>query len=251
MRPGPELRRSRGDRALALPRGAPFRPPAANRRSPDTPGCAPPIALGSRFAETPALEGWAGADVDVRFADDTPIPEVAGHLEGKNIVFGKFHLLEGLDVDVTEANNKVSIPKARIDIAAGIANLNDVVIDVKAMRLVHAAVDCHDVSFSALMRELGNSQHPHVEWDLRDVRSADISGPLVPMKLDGEIVAKTDNFIVYDNPVDGSLAPPRHRRDLGAGEHAPSHHRRGAAIPGHPRGHAAQRARRDDGEPRL
>jgi translocation and assembly module TamB len=170
-----------------------------------------PIALGSRFASTPPLEGWAGADVDVRFADDTPIPEISGHLEGKNIVFGKFHLLEGLDVDVTEAKDKVTIPKARIDIASGVANLTDVVLDLKAMRLVHAAVDCHDVSFAALMRELGNSQHPHVEWGLRDVRVADLSGPLVPMKLDGDVVARTEGFVVYDAPVD----EPTHQRVIG------------------------------------
>ena len=64
------------------------------------------------------------------------------------------------------------------------------------------------MSFTSLMRDLGVSKHPHVTWDIDTVRATNLKGTIEPLQIDGDLMAKTANFAVFDAAVDD---PAKHR----------------------------------------
>jgi hypothetical protein len=70
----------------------------------------------------------------------------------------------------------------------------------KGGRLEHTRLDATGVDFTALMRDLGVHPNSWVGWDLREVHAQGISGTFAPLKIDGDLTAKTYTFGVYDRP---------------------------------------------------
>ena len=170
-----------------------------------------PVGIASRFADLPRVSGWIGADVDVRYAEDTPIPEVSGRIEAHDAFISHFHLVEALEGDVTVKAGLITSSRLAVNIAQGVAILSDVAIDLKAMALTHVRLDAHDISFASIIAELGINHHPHVGWNLRELHIADFKGTFSPLKLDGELIAHTTDFNVFDNPTDD----PARKRVIG------------------------------------
>jgi len=162
-----------------------------------------PLALLDRFAGAPEVDGWVSVDADLHYAPGAPIPDVIGHLEAEGISIGRYHFARTIKSDFSVKQGVVTSALTRIQIADGVADIRDIEVRPLAKGIpLKANIDVRDVNFTSLMRDLGVSQSPHVTWDLKEVHATGIHGTLDNLKLDGDFVAHTTNFAVYDAPVD-------------------------------------------------
>jgi translocation and assembly module TamB len=179
-----------------------------------------PIGLAGRFIALPKTDGWVGADLEVRYAEDTVLPDLEGHVEAHGIQLERYRFAHEVQADVHLQKSVLTIPHATIGIADGVATFTDLTLEPLAKGApMKTKVDVVHASFTTLMSDLGVSDHAHVTWDLREVHAPVLSGTLVPLHLDGDFVAQTGNFLVFDRAVDD----PARQRIIGikdAGIHA-------------------------------
>ncbi|HEY3594435.1 MAG TPA: translocation/assembly module TamB domain-containing protein, partial [Polyangiaceae bacterium] len=92
--------------------------------------------------------------------------------------------------------------------AIGFADGNLVLHDLeveplkKGVPIRMSAMDGNNVSFAALMRDLGVTPHAHVQWFFRTTRVGAIDGGLSPLHLDADFTSHTADFEVFDRAVD-------------------------------------------------
>jgi translocation and assembly module TamB len=161
-----------------------------------------PIALAERAVALPETDGWVGIDLDVRYAHDTILPDLDGTIEAHDVRLGKYSFAHELRSDLSVRRNIVSSPRTTLRFAGGTVVLSDSVVDPlgKGGRLERTRLDATGVDFTALMRDLGVHPNSWVGWDLREVHAQGISGTFAPLKIDGDLTAKTYAFGVYDRP---------------------------------------------------
>ncbi len=171
-----------------------------------------PVRLAERAASLPETDGWIGVDTDIRYAEDTAIPELDGHLEAHDVKLMQYHFAKELQADLQVRKNVVRASKITVGIADGLATLTEVQVEPLAKGIpLKAKLDVSSVSFAALMRDLGISQHAHVAWDVRELHIPSFKGTIVPLHLDGDMTGHTANFVVADRAIDD----PAHERILG------------------------------------
>ena len=162
-----------------------------------------PLPLINRIPETPHLEGWVGFSADLSFQNTAALPEATGHVEAHDVRVTKFKVLQEVQADFVAHNNAVTSDKVHIRIADGNATLSDLKVEPLAKGIpVHAKLDIVGASFFRMLQDFSVARHPHVTWDFKEIRSPLISGFCDPLKLDGDIFAKTENFGVYSDGVD-------------------------------------------------
>jgi translocation and assembly module TamB len=171
-----------------------------------------PVQLAERAARLPETDGWIGFEADVRYAEDTTIPELDGHFEAHDIRLAQYHFAQEIQADLNIHKDVIRAPKLMVRISDGVANLTDVQVEPLARGVpLKAKLDITDVSFASLMRDLGVSPHPHVAWDIKELHSPSFHGTIVPLHLDAELTGRTANFVVADRAIDD----PSHQRILG------------------------------------
>jgi translocation and assembly module TamB len=163
-----------------------------------------PIALAKRFARLPDTGGWIGVDAEVRYADDTLLPDVSGTIEAHELQLDQYMLAHELTSELTIRRNVINSPKTTLHFAGGTLVLSDTVVDPLAHggRLQHTRLDASGVDFTALMRDLGVHPNSWVGWELREIHAPSIAGSFAPLKIDGDFTAKTYSFGVYDRPAE-------------------------------------------------
>ncbi|MGD0675929.1 MAG: translocation/assembly module TamB domain-containing protein [Polyangiaceae bacterium] len=163
-----------------------------------------PIGLVERAAALPETDGWVGADVDVRYGVDTILPDLSGRLEAHDVRLGQYAFAEELHSAFSVHRNVLESPQTTIRLAGGLVTLSDTVIDPLAQgaRLEHTRLDAANVDFTALLRALGVHPHSWVGWDIREIHVPGLSGTFAPLKLDGELSARTYSFGIYDRPAE-------------------------------------------------
>jgi translocation and assembly module TamB len=163
-----------------------------------------PIGLAERAARLPETDGWVGLDADVRYAQDTVIPEMTGTLEAHGVRLDQYAFAQELTSQVSIRGGVITSPKTVVHLGRGTATLLDTVIAplAKGVRLEHTHLESANVDFTALLRDLGVHPSSWVGWDIREVHGPVFSGTLVPLKIDGDITAKTYTFGVYDRPAE-------------------------------------------------
>jgi translocation and assembly module TamB len=171
-----------------------------------------PLRLAERIASLPETDGWVGLDTDVRYAEDTTIPELDGHFEAHDVRLMQYHFAKELQADVAVHNDVIRAPKITVAIADGLATITDAQVEPLAKGVpLKARLDVAGVSFTALMRDLGISQHAHVAWDVKELHLPQFKGTIVPLHLDADMTGHTANFLVADRPV----ADPARERLIG------------------------------------
>lgn len=162
-----------------------------------------PVGLAERAAALPETDGWVGVDVDVRFAEDTTIPDVSGHLEAHDIRLDRYNFAREIQSDLLIRRNVVTSPRTTVAIADGLAVFTDTVVEplTKGGFLKKTRLDISNVNFTTLMHDLGIHPKSHVSWDLKEVHVPMLSGTFAPLHLDGDFTAHTTNFAIYDKPV--------------------------------------------------
>ncbi len=162
-----------------------------------------PVEIAKRFVAFPDMDGWMGGDVDIRYARDTVLPDVSGHVEAHDIKLERYRFAQSFDGDVNLHENVISIPHATLGIADGIATFKDLTIEPLTKGIpMKTRVDVAHSSFTTLMKSLGVSDHAHVSWDLREVHAPQLVGTIVPLHIDGDFTAQTGNFLVFDRATD-------------------------------------------------
>jgi translocation and assembly module TamB len=163
-----------------------------------------PIALAERAAKLPETDGWVGVDADVRYAEDTIVPEVTGTVEAHDVRLDQYAFAQDLTSEVSIRGNVITSPRTTIRLGNGTVTLLDTVVAplAKGVRLEHTHIESSNVDFTALLRNLGVHPNSWVGWDLRELHGPVFSGTMVPLKIDGDITAKTYTFGVYDRPAE-------------------------------------------------
>ena len=70
-----------------------------------------PVALAERAASLPETDGWVGVDVDVRYGDDTILPDLGGTLEAHDIRLAQYSFAQELHSQLTVRRNVVVEPR--------------------------------------------------------------------------------------------------------------------------------------------
>ncbi|MDP9150002.1 MAG: translocation/assembly module TamB domain-containing protein [Myxococcota bacterium] len=163
-----------------------------------------PIALAERAALLPETDGWIGIDADVRYGPESVLPEVSGTIEAHDVRLGQYAFAEELRSELTVRRDVVRSPRTTIRLANGTVVLSDTMVEplAKGIRLESTHLDASNVDFTALLRALGVHPSSWVAWDLRELHGPILSGTLAPLKIDGDMTAKTYAFGVYDRPAE-------------------------------------------------
>jgi translocation and assembly module TamB len=171
-----------------------------------------PLGLVERAVSVPETDGWLGIDGDVRYSDQSILPEVTAHFEAHDLKLEKYRFAQEIQSDLVVHENIVTSPKTVVRIADGVATLTDVEVRPLEKGIpLRTRLDVSKVSFFGLMRDLGISPHPHVWWDIDELHVPSFKGTLDPLRLDADFTGKTSNFSVSDIAQDD----PAHVRLIG------------------------------------
>lgn len=170
-----------------------------------------PIGLAERAAVLPETDGWIGLEADVSYAPGAVLPDLTGSLEAHDVRLAQYSFAKELHSELQIHENRIQSPKTTVRFADGEVTLSDTVVDPfeNGGRLEKTRLDVAGVDFTALMRDLGVHPHSWVGWDIRELHSTPFSGTFSPLRLDGDITARTANFGVYDRPADDKAGRER------------------------------------------
>jgi translocation and assembly module TamB len=163
-----------------------------------------PIGLAERAANLPETSGWVGVDADVRFAEDTVLPDVSGTVEAHDVRLAQFAFADEVQSQISIRRNVVESPRTTVRLARGTLTFSDTVVSplAKGVKLDRTRLDVSGVDFTALLRALGVHPSSWVGWDIREIHVPVVTGTFAPLKLDGDFTAKTYSFGVYDRPAE-------------------------------------------------
>jgi translocation and assembly module TamB len=174
-----------------------------------------PVELAARFAPIPKIDGWVGLDADVRYGDDTPIPEASGHFEAHALQLDRYRFAQEIQSDFVAQRNVVTSKQTTVRFAEGVVTLTEVKVDPLGKGVpLSTKLDASSVDFTALLRDLAVNPRAHVGWDIRDVHVPTLTGTLVPLHIDGDLTGTTGGFEVDDSPHEDAA----HARIIGVKE---------------------------------
>ena len=162
-----------------------------------------PLALANRFVEMAPLKGWVGVVADVRHDGSQPLPQLNGKVRGGGIQLERYHLAKTLKTDVDLADGLIRLPRFEAEIADGKAIATGVRIRPLAPGVPFHVdhLDCLEIQFPGLMRDLGVTENTIVAWDIERAEVTELKGTLDPLKIDGDLLAQPRDFEVFDRSV--------------------------------------------------
>ena len=175
-----------------------------------------PLGLANRMPDLPEIKGWAMVDAELRYTPETPIPDMAGRLEVKDVKVERYNFAQAITSDFTVRRSVFTSPHTHVDIADGTVDITDLEAQplAKGVPVKAAKIDALNASFTSLMRQLSFARWPHVTWDLDEVRVTGFHGTVDPLHFDGDLMGNTKNLAVFDLPTDD----PNRTRAVGTKE---------------------------------
>ncbi|MFO0678993.1 MAG: translocation/assembly module TamB [Polyangiaceae bacterium] len=174
-----------------------------------------PIALAMRFADTPDLDGTIRVDGEIRYAEDTVVPDFTGRLEAHGVRVDTFRFADLVESELFVQGNVVKSSRTHVTIAKGDVEVKDLEVEPLAKGIpIQAKVEIRGLDFTALMATLGVARHPHVAWDVRALHLPEVKGTLSPLHLDADFTGHTENFLVANKAIDD----PARERIIGVKE---------------------------------
>jgi translocation and assembly module TamB len=170
-----------------------------------------PVRVAHRIAEgIPSLVGAVGLDVDVAYQPSHPLPDATGKLRLREVVLdGKRTLSHVTDAELTVKDGVVSLPTVVATYADADVTIKNVVARVlePGIPVSIDEIEIQHLAFSGLMRDLGVSQHTHVQWHLDHGTARNFSGHAFdPVRkgpvLMSEVDLHTSGFVLYDRGFD-------------------------------------------------
>jgi len=174
-----------------------------------------PVSLAERLISLPDTDGWVGADVDVRYSRGMVLPEISGHVEAHDIQLERYRFAQFFDAEVSLRQNVVTLPHATLGLADGVVSFTELTVEPLAKGVpIKTKIDVAHTNFTTLMSNLGVNDHAHVAWDIRELHIASMSGTVLPLHIDGDLIGQTGNFLVFDRAADD----PGRQRIIGVKE---------------------------------
>ena len=175
-----------------------------------------PLGLANRMPDLPEIKGWAMVDAELRYTPETPIPDMAGRLEVKDVKVDRYNFAQSITSDFTVRRSVFASPHTHVEIADGTVDITDLEAQplAKGMPVKAAKIDAANASFTSLMRQLSFARWPHVTWDLDEVKVSNFHGTVDPLHFDGDLLGNTKNLAVFDLPTDD----PNRSRAVGTKE---------------------------------
>lgn len=163
---------------------------------------APVPLVGRTGPDAPLTEGWVGVDVEMRYTPETIIPDLTGKAEVHDIRVKRFSFAHNVNADLAIRRGVVSVPLVKLDIADSTTEVHDVEVRPleEGIPIKVGAVHAKNANFTTLLRDFHVHPRPFVTWDIHEIHVTNFSGHADPLKLDGEVSARTSNFAVYDRP---------------------------------------------------
>jgi translocation and assembly module TamB len=162
-----------------------------------------PVALSSRLGSIEGWQGWVGLVADVRYDGRTRLPQVYGKLRGANLRLLDYRLGEKLQTEFEVVDDRLRLPQLQVKVADGTVVATNLTLDpfARGAALDVERVQCNDVEFPGLMRDIDVTDHTVVAWDIRSATVTKFAGTLHPLRLDGDLRAETHDFEVFDRSV--------------------------------------------------
>ena len=175
-----------------------------------------PLGLANRMPDLPEIKGWAMIDAELRYTPETPIPDMAGRLEVKDVKVERYNFAQSIISDFTVRRSVFASPHTHVEIADGTVDITDLEAQplARGIPVKAAKIDAANASFTSLMRQLSFARRPHVTWDLDEVKVSNFHGTVDPLHFDGELLGNTKNLAVFDLPTDD----PNRTRAVGTKE---------------------------------
>jgi translocation and assembly module TamB len=171
-----------------------------------------PLGVAKRFVALPDVTGYVDVTTDARFVPGMRLPELSARLAVRGGRFAQFTVGEAIDADLAIRGDVISAPHLSVRLGDGTVTLKDV--EVKPFEKtvpLKTKIVIDGVDFTALMRDLGVSDHAHVQWDLVHLEAPNFGGTLSPLHIEGDLAGPTANFAVFDKARDD----PKHERVIG------------------------------------
>lgn len=164
---------------------------------------APIPLVGRTGPDAPLTEGWAGVDIELHYTPQTPIPDLAGRIEVHDVRLARFSFAKNLTSEVAVRRGVVTSSVTKLDIADSTTEIRDFEVRPfeKGIPIKVGSVDVKNANFTTLLRDFHVHPRPFVGWDIRHVHVADVKGTAEPLKVDGDLNARTYDFSVNDRPV--------------------------------------------------
>ncbi len=163
-----------------------------------------PASLINRWVRFLPLTGWAGLSTKFHYDGAHRLPTATGKLRTAGVRLGRYRVGEYVDADFRIKDDKVLVPRARIDIANGRTLHEDVEISPfePGIPFSERSVRTEGLNFPGLMRDLGVTDHTIVGWELGTTHMTQLKGGLAGPDFEGHIEADTHHFEVYDRGFD-------------------------------------------------
>lgn len=172
-----------------------------------------PASLTNRFVAMAPLSGWVALSGDVRFDGASRLPDVRARVRAKGFHLGGYRLGESVDGQIWLHDETIEGERVTVNIADGDAVVQGLVIRPfeKGVPISVRRVDGDGQTFPGLMRDLDVTPNTIVGWDLDDLHVTHFGGTVSPVALEGDLVAGTKAFAVYDR----AWHSPARRRMVG------------------------------------
>ncbi|APS00695.1 hypothetical protein BCY86_08400 [Pajaroellobacter abortibovis] len=166
-----------------------------------------PLTWLGQFADLGDVGGWLETEGELDYQPGMKMPEGDLIVRGEDIRLGRYQIAKQLEGHLVLEKNKVRGPSFQIGLAGGEVHLSDLEIDPFEAKIpMQVTASAKQVDFTELMRALGVSEHPHVGWEIKTLEIQRLVGTLHPLRMDGQLFAKTTDFRVADRPIEDQQA---------------------------------------------
>jgi translocation and assembly module TamB len=165
-----------------------------------------PAALVHRFVPFPHATGSATLELDLQEDAGSRFPIAQGHVRTDFLgVDGKV-FADSFEGRVEWKNERVLVSDATVLWGDGTFHIREITLAPFSPGLPLEAKDivADGVNIQGLLRDLGAHPQSHVGWLIEHVTLDRFGGVLDPVRLSGDLVAKTRDFGVYDRPAQRS-----------------------------------------------
>ncbi len=160
-----------------------------------------PLGLLQRLPNPPDVSGNLEFDGDVDYdaAAAGALPKVRGKVRAHELRVGQFTFAHDVDTDVSIEDSVVRSPEVKVGLAGGHVTVKNLEVRPSAEGVpLSGEVHLQDLSFAQLMKDLGVSTAPHVDWSLDQLDVVNLKGTASPLQIDGDLSGTTSRFAVYD-----------------------------------------------------
>ncbi|HZU82444.1 MAG TPA: hypothetical protein VE987_05995, partial [Polyangiaceae bacterium] len=162
-----------------------------------------PLGVLARLGAAGAVSGTGRVELDVHAGPGLARTRARGRIELFDVRAGRIAVARKVVAPLALDGGVVRSSRAEVETAAGHVELSGFELRPSVAGWpLRVDVQSGPLRFSEVLRAIGVSRHPHVEWTIDAVRVRGLAGTLAPLRVSGELVAATRDFAVFDAACD-------------------------------------------------